>query len=60
MGAMAGGSSSPSLDGIEQQIVFLAVAQGAELRQQRRAAQHPREGIAEAARRAPGRQIDDG
>ena len=33
----------PVAGGIEQQFVFLAVAQGAELRQQRRAAQHARQ-----------------
>ena len=60
--ASAGGSArwpaAVDIGGIEQQIVFLAVAQGAELRQQRRAAQHLGEGVAETARRAPGRQID--
>ena len=56
-----GGCKLQSLaGGIEQKFVFLAVTQGTKLRQQRRAAHHMREGVAETARRAAGGQVDDG
>ena len=50
----------PLRRGIEQQVVFLAVAQRLELGQQHRAAHHFCKGLAKAARRAPGGQIDGG
>ena len=45
--------------GVEQQIVFFTVTNRAELRQQRRSAQSFCESLAESARRAPRRQIDN-
>jgi hypothetical protein len=44
--------------GVEQQFVFVTVAQRLELRQQRRPTHHAREGIAETAGGTAGGQVD--
>ena len=54
------GQIKPLRRRIEQQVVFLAVAQRLELGQQHRAAHHFCKGFAKAARGAPGGQIDGG